>query len=87
MNWHKRSNPIRKIASITFYVGDGLEVFVMNDDPTSLFLSFGDWAEQPEEKAAKFEDEGYSIVEWDYEVGNPGEGWTRIRGTRIGDNL
>jgi hypothetical protein len=67
--------------------GDGLEVFFMEDDPTSVFLSFGDWAENVEEKVAKFEDEGYSILEWDYEVGSPGEGWTRIKGTRIGDNL
>jgi hypothetical protein len=67
--------------------GDGLEVFFMDDDPTSIFLSFGDWAEVPEEKVIEFEDNGYSVVEWDYEVGSPGEGWTRVKGTRLKDNF
>ena len=80
------SCPLRQLAE-SISDGDGLEVFFMDDNPTSIFLSFGDWADKTQEKVSKFENEGYTIIDWDYEVGSPGDGWTRVKGTRIKDNL
>lgn len=73
--------------ALSLFNGDGLEVFYRKDQPEVVFLSFGDWAEHHDETLKLFESGGCKIEDWDYEVGSPGDGWVRIKGTRIGDNL
>tara|TARA_B100001778_G_scaffold334952_1_gene349455 strand:- start:2620 stop:3105 length:486 start_codon:yes stop_codon:yes gene_type:complete len=66
------------------YPDQGLEVFYRPDSPKNIKMSFGDWADHHDEVLAMFEKEGYTIDEWDYEVGGF-NGYARVEGSRIGD--
>lgn len=66
------------------YPDQGLEVYYRPDSPKNIKISFGDWADHYDEVLAMFEKEGYTIDEWDYEVGGF-NGYARVEGSRIGD--
>lgn len=82
MNWYKLAEKESRLR-VRFrriqddYSDDGVKIWTKSDD---VFVSFGDWAESKEEVLYEIERfvRGSGKVDWDYEVGSPGAGWSRV---------